>query len=65
MLAGWNIDDVCLVIAGPPSECTDGGDCESEPTSGCCSSSGTPAGSLALSLMTFGLVLRRRHRARR
>lgn len=66
-LAGWNVDDVCLVIAGPPTACTPGDD-DCEVTSGgggCCSAGSRPAGPLALSLLTLGLVIRRRRRARR
>jgi hypothetical protein len=65
-LAGWNIDDVCLVIAGPPAQCTPGDDdCEvTADGGGCCSAGSKPAGPLALSLLTLGLVIRRR-RARR
>jgi cysteine-rich repeat protein len=85
-LGGWNIDDVCLVIAGPPSQtcgngnvdtdeaCDDGnmtdGDgcsatCETEGEGGGCCSVGTnPAGAIALSLLTIGLVVRRRRRTK-
>jgi len=84
-LAGWNLDDVCLVVPGAPSQhcgngnvdtdeaCDDGntadGDgcsatCELEggDDGGCCSAGTNPAGPLALSLMTLGLVIRRRRR---
>ena len=66
-LAGWNVDDVCLVIAGPPTTCTPGDDdCEvTADGGGCCSAGSKPAGPLALSLLTVGLVIRRRRRARR
>ncbi len=85
-LGGWNVDDVCLVIAGPPSElcgngnvdgdevCDDGNTADGDGCSatcqieggegdgGCCSAGTNPAGPLALSLFTIGLVLRRRRR---
>jgi cysteine-rich repeat protein len=84
-LAGWTIDDVCLVIAGPPAgtcgnfnvdegeTCDDGNtadgdacpsDCGASQLvdSGCCSAGHSPAGPLALSLLTLGLVARRRRR---
>lgn len=82
-LAGWNIDDVCLVIAGPPAgtcgnhniddgeTCDDGNtedgdacpaDCGAAELAdaGCCSAGSDPAGPLAISVLTIGLVLRRR-----
>jgi MYXO-CTERM domain-containing protein len=85
-LSGWNVDDVCLVIAGPPSDncgngnvdtgetcddgnMTDGDGCSAtcqpdtgEEDGGCCSAGTNPAGPLALSLLTIGLVVRRRRR---
>ena len=59
-------DDVCLVIAGPPTPCAEGDTTCEEPgdEGGCCSAGSKPAGPLALSLLTLGLVIRRR-RARR
>jgi len=87
-LAGWNVDEVCLVRPGAPSQlcgngnvdtdetCDDGnttdGDgcsatCETEDGSedgGCCSAGTNPAGPLALSVLTLGLVLVRRRRRR-
>jgi hypothetical protein len=65
-LAGWNADDVCLVIAGPPTPCAEGDASCEEPgvEGGCCSAGSKPTGPLALSLLTLGLVIRRR-RARR
>jgi len=85
-LGGWNMDEVCLVIAGPPSQncgngnvddgeacddtnTTDGDGCSAtcqletgEEDGGCCSAGTNPAGPLALSLLTIGLVIRRRRR---
>ncbi|MDX2094030.1 MAG: hypothetical protein SFX73_39735 [Kofleriaceae bacterium] len=65
-LGGWTIDDVCVVkIAGPA--CTPGEEgCEEEQDvisdNGCCSIGGSPQGAAGLSLLTLGLVLRRRRR---
>jgi cysteine-rich repeat protein len=93
-LGGWNIDDVCLVIAGPSPTCgngtvdtgescddgnhDDGDGCSSTCAveacavsgggggpcdgGGCCSAGTHPAGPIALSLLTLGLVFRRRRR---
>ncbi len=56
---GWTIDDVCVVRLGelPPIEGTDEG--------GCCSASGGPEGSLALGLLTLGIVFGGSRRRRR
>ncbi len=89
--AGWNVDEVCLVIPGAPSNpcgngnvdgdevCDDGNNVDGDGCSatcqpedgtgggddgGCCSAGTNPAGPLALSLMTLGLVLVRRRRRR-
>ena len=65
-LAGWNVDDVCLVTAGPPpSMCENGSgsDCPPKTDGGCCSVGTSPAGSAALALFTLGLVFRRRRRS--
>ncbi len=87
-LAGWNVDDLCVVAAtGPAVTCgngavddgetcddgnrTDGdgcnANCQDESTgggddSGCCSVGGGPEGALALSVLTLGILLRRRRR---
>lgn len=71
-LAGWNLDDVCVVLArpGPPCEADDS--CEDGDgvlDNGCCSVGGRPEGALALSVLTLGVGLvagsrRNRRRAR-
>jgi len=89
-LAGWNLDDVCVVGVADPTLCGNGmidpgetcddgnttaGDgcsatCQTEPGGtggtktggGCCSAGTQPSGAIALSLLTIGLVLRRRRR---
>jgi hypothetical protein len=60
-LGGWTLDDVCIVAMHAPDTCT-GDDCEppSDDGGGCCSVGGGPEGALGLSLLTLGLVLRRR-----
>ncbi|HEX5060269.1 MAG TPA: hypothetical protein VFV99_12965 [Kofleriaceae bacterium] len=86
-LSGWNVDEVCLVRPGAPSQlcgngnvdtdeaCDDGnttdGDgcsatCQTEGTDdgGCCSAGTNPAGPLALSVLTLGLVVLRRRQRR-
>ena len=89
-LAGWTVDDVCIVAvtASNPALCGNGavdpgetcddsnttdGDgcsaaCQTETTGGgddggCCSAGRNPAGALGLSLLTLGLVFRRRRRS--
>jgi MYXO-CTERM domain-containing protein len=58
-LGGWTMDDVCIVAMRAPDTCTD--DCEPpSDDGGCCSVGGGPEGALGLSLLTLGLVLRRR-----
>jgi len=66
-LGGWTLDDICLVktIAGPPVCPADDPACDDDVTvrdNGCCSVGASPKGALALSLLTLGLVLRRRRR---
>ncbi|MFT3692831.1 MAG: hypothetical protein QM831_06805 [Kofleriaceae bacterium] len=58
-LAGWNIDDVCVVTYSASGVTTGGDDGGG---GGCCSSSRSSNGAIGLSLLTLGLVLRRRKR---
>ncbi|CAN5748032.1 hypothetical protein BH11MYX3_BH11MYX3_24780 [soil metagenome] len=85
-LAGWNLDDVCIVSAAPAPTCGNGvldegetcddgnidnGDACSatctDPSAsddpGCCSVGATPGGAAFLSMLTFGMLIRRRRRA--
>ncbi|HEY5949094.1 MAG TPA: hypothetical protein VIV40_26560, partial [Kofleriaceae bacterium] len=85
---GWNVDQVCLVRPGAPSQLcgngnvdtgeacddsntTDGDGCSATcqtedgtggDDGGCCSAGTNPTGPLVLSLLTIGLVIRRRRR---
>jgi len=61
-LAGWNVDDLCVVIAKPAPACEADDSCEEIADTGCCSIGGNPQGAIALSVLTVGLVLRRRRR---
>ena len=64
-LGGWNLDDVCVVIAKPAPACEADGTCDGPVDDGGCCSAGTrPEGALALGLATLGLVLGRRRRRR-
>lgn len=64
-LGGWNLDDVCVVIAKPAPACEADGTCDGAGDDGGCCSAGTrPEGALALGLATLGLVLGRRRRRR-
>ena len=62
---GWTIDDVCVVIAKPAPECEASDTCDigNVEDNGCCSVGGKPYGGFALSLLTLGLVFRRRRRS--
>jgi hypothetical protein len=67
-LGGWTLDDVCIVKTVVPA-CTPGEEgCDEEEEedvvtdNGCCSIGGSPHGATGLSLLTLGLVLRRRRR---
>ena len=86
-LAGWNLDDVCIVSAGPAPTCgngvldegetcddgniDDGDACSAvcgDPAAGgdntgCCSVGATPGGAALLSMLTFGMLIRRRKRS--
>ena len=63
-MGGWTIDDVCIVIAKPAPACEATDTCEGEPVedNGCCSVGDKSYGGAALSLLTLGLVLRRRRK---
>jgi hypothetical protein len=61
-LSGWNIDDLCVVIAKPGPACEADDSCDEIADTGCCSIGGSPQGALALSVLTLGAVLRRRRR---
>ena len=61
-LSGWNIDDLCVVIAKPGPACEADDTCETVTDTGCCSIGGSPQGALALSVLTLGAMLRRRRR---
>ncbi len=61
-LAGWNIDDLCVVIAKPAPACEADNSCDAVADTGCCSIGGNPKGALALSVLTLGAILRRRRR---
>lgn len=64
-LAGWNVDDVCVVIAKPAPACEADNSCDEPPADGGCCSVGTdPKGALVLSVLTLGAVLGRRRRRR-
>ena len=63
-LAGWNVDDLCVVIAKPGPACEADDSCEEIADTGCCSIGGNPQGALALSVLTLGAMLRRRRRRR-
>ncbi len=61
---GWNLDDVCVVIAKPAPACEATNTCEigDVEDNGCCSVGGKPYGGFVLSLLTLGFVMRRRRR---
>ena len=63
-LGGWTLDDVCVVIAKPGPECELDDSCDDEGVldNGCCSVGGSPEGALALSVLTAGVLFRRRRR---
>jgi len=58
-LAGWNLDDVCIVVPGPPPACQDS-QCGEEREE-LCAAGGSAVGLLPL-LGALGLLLRRRRR---
>ncbi|MBA3452781.1 MAG: hypothetical protein H0T42_06810, partial [Deltaproteobacteria bacterium] len=61
-LAGWNVDDVCVVLAKPAPACEADDSCDDATDTGCCSVGGGPQGALTLSVLTLGAMLRRRRR---
>jgi len=61
-LAGWNVDDLCVVLAKPGPACEADDSCDEIVDTGCCSIGGSPQGALALSVLTLGAMLRRRRR---
>ncbi len=61
-LSGWNVDDLCVVIAKPGPVCEVDNSCDVVEDAGCCSIGGNPKGALALSVLTLGMLLRRRRR---
>jgi uncharacterized protein (TIGR03382 family) len=65
-MGGWTLDDVCLVIAGPPTpDCgtDDTEPCDEPDVGGCCNTAGSGGeGAFALAVVTLGGVLVRRRR---
>lgn len=61
---GWTMDDVCVVIAKPAPACEATNTCEigDVEDNGCCSVGSKPYGGIAMSLLTLGVVMRRRRR---